>query len=89
MAINIPVYCSRLAPHPPPSTGTNSEKWRAKENSGNLYWFVSQIVLYFLCKTNTNWDQPKKGGVPTGVSSMWLHHWAHEYLYIIANISCS
>ena len=85
MAINISVYCSMLAPHPPPSTAPTSKKWRAKKKSGNLHWFVSQIVLYFLCKTNTNWGQPKKGGV----LSMWLHHWAHEYLYIIANISCS
>ena len=44
MTINIPVpvYCSMLAPHPPPSTGPNSKKWRAKEKFGNLHWFVSQ-----------------------------------------------
>ena len=45
MTINIPVYCSMLAPHPPPSAGPNSKKWRAKEKFGNLHWFVSQIIL--------------------------------------------
>ena len=50
MTINIPVYCSMLAPHPPPSTGPNCKKWRAKEKFGNLHWFVSQIIYSFYVK---------------------------------------
>ena len=44
MVINIPVYCSMLAPHPPPSTRPNSKIWRAKK-VWNLHWFVLQLIL--------------------------------------------
>ena len=48
MAINIPVYCSMLASHPPPSTGPNSKTWRAKEKSGNLIGLYHKLNSFIL-----------------------------------------